>query len=89
MLDLDVKTLIELKSTIYKLLDDIDKEIERIYTYEDDNFTIKMNCEIEINIDNVLEDFYIFFLNHHILIPIIKGFDPRLWYQTKEKNLVY
>ena len=61
MLDLDVKTLIELKSTIYKLLDDIDKEIERIYTYEDDNFTIKMNCEIEINIDNVLEDFYIFF----------------------------
>ena len=61
MLDLDVKTLIELKSPIYKLLDDIDKEIERIYTYEDDNFTIKMNCEIEINIDNVLEDFYIFF----------------------------
>ena len=61
MLDLDVKTLIELKSTIYKLLDDIDKEIERKYTYEDDNFTIKMNCEIEINIDNVLEDFYIFF----------------------------
>ena len=61
MLDLEVKTLIELKSTIYKLLDDIDKEIERIYTYEDDNFTIKMNCETEINIDNVLEDFYIFF----------------------------
>ena len=61
MLDLDVKTLIELKSTIYKLLDDIDKEIERIYTFEDDNFTIKMNCEIEINIDNVLEDFYIYF----------------------------
>ena len=61
MLDLDIKTLIELKSTIYKLLDDIDKEIERIYTYEDDNFTIKMDCDIEINIDNVLEDFYIFF----------------------------
>ena len=61
MLDLDVKTLIELKSTIYKLLDDIDKEIERIYTYEDDNFKIKMNIEIEINEDNVLEDFYIFF----------------------------
>ena len=61
MLDLDVKTLIELKSTIYKLLDDIDKEIERKYTYEDDNFKIKMNIEIEINEDNVLEDFYIFF----------------------------
>ena len=61
MLDLDIKTLIELKSTIYKLLDDINEEIERIYTYEDDNFTIKMNCEIEINIDNVLEAFYIFF----------------------------
>ena len=61
MLDLDVKTLIELKSTIYKLLDDIDKEIERIYTYEDDNFKIKMNIKIEINEDNVLEDFYIFF----------------------------
>ena len=61
MLDLDVKTLIELKSTIYKLLDDIDKEIERIYTYEDDNFKIKMNIEIEINEDNVLEDLYIYF----------------------------
>ena len=61
MLDLDVKTLIELKSTIYKLLDDINEEIERIYTYEDDNFKIKMNVEIEINEDNVLEDFYIFF----------------------------
>ena len=61
MLDLDVKTLIELKSTIYKLLDDINEEIERKYTYEDDNFKIKMNIEIEINEDNVLEDFYIFF----------------------------
>ena len=61
MLDLDIKTLIELKSTIYKLLDDINEEIERIYTYEDDNFKIKMNIEIEISIDNVLEDFYIFF----------------------------
>ena len=61
MLDLDVKTLIELKSTIYKLLDDINEEIERIYTYEDDNFKIKMNVEIEINEENVLEDFYIFF----------------------------
>ena len=61
MLDLDIKTLIELKSTIYKLLDDINEEIERIYTYEDDNFKIKMNIEIEINEDNVLEDFYIFF----------------------------
>ena len=61
MLDLDVKTLIELKSAIYKLLDDIDKEIERKYTYQDDNFKIKMNIEIEISIDNVLEDFYIFF----------------------------
>ena len=61
MLDLDIKTLIELKSTIYKLLDDIDKEIERIYTYEDDNFKIKMNIEIEINEDNVLEDLYIYF----------------------------
>ena len=61
MLDLDVKTLIELKSTIYKLLDDIDKEIERIYTYEDDNFKIKMNIKIEINEDNVLEDLYIYF----------------------------
>ena len=61
MLDLDIKTLIELKSTIYKLLDDIDKEIERKYTYEDDNFKIKMNIEIEINEDNVLEDLYIYF----------------------------
>ena len=61
MLDLDIKTLIGLKSTIYKLLDDIDKEIERIYTYEDDNFKIKMNIEIEINEDNVLEDLYIYF----------------------------
>ena len=61
MLDLDVKTLIELKSTIYKLLDDINEEIERIYTYEDDNFKIKMNIEIEINEDNVLEDLYIYF----------------------------
>ena len=61
MLDLDIKTLIELKSTIYKLLDDINEEIERIYTYEDDNFKIKMNIEIEINEDNVLEDLYIFF----------------------------
>ena len=61
MLDLDIKTLIELKSTIYKLLDDINEEIERKYTYEDDNFKIKMNIEIEINEDNVLEDFYIFF----------------------------
>ena len=89
MLDLDIKTLIELKSTIYKLLDDINEEIERKYTYEDDNFKIKMNIEIEINEDNVLEDLYIYFENHHILIPIIKGFDPRLRYQTKEKNLVY
>ena len=61
MLDLDIKTLIELKSTIYKLLDDINEEIERKYTYEDDNFKIKMNIETEINEDNVLEDFYIFF----------------------------
>ena len=61
MLDLDVKTLIELKSTIYKLLDDINEKIERIYTYEDDNFKIKMNIEIEINEDNVLEDLYIYF----------------------------
>ena len=61
MLDLEVKTLIELKSTIYKLLDDINEEIERIYTYEDDNFKIKMNIEIEINEDNVLEDLYIYF----------------------------
>ena len=61
MLDLDVKTLIELKSTIYKLLDDINEEIERKYTYEDDNFKIKMNIEIEINEDNVLEDLYIYF----------------------------
>ena len=61
MLDLDIKTLIGLKSTIYKLLDDIDKEIERKYTYEDDNFKIKMNIEIEINEDNVLEDLYIYF----------------------------
>ena len=61
MLDLDIKTLIELKSIIYKLLDDINEEIERKYTYQDDNFKIKMNIEIEINEDNVLEDFYIFF----------------------------
>ena len=61
MLDLDVKTLIELKSTIYKLLDDINEEIERKYTYEDDNFKIKMNIETEINEDNVLEDLYIYF----------------------------
>ena len=61
MLDLDIKTLIELKSIIYKLLDDINEEIERKYTYQDDNFKIKMNIEIEISIDNVLEDFYIFF----------------------------
>ena len=61
MLDLDVKTLIELKSTIYKLLDDINEEIERKYTYEDDNFKIKMNIEIEINEDNALEKLYIYF----------------------------
>ena len=61
MLDLDVKILIELKSTIYKLLDDINEEIERKYTYEDDNFKIKMNIEIEINEDNVLEELYIYF----------------------------
>ena len=61
MLDLDVKSLIELKSTIYKLLDDIKEEIERKYTYEDDNFKIKMNIEIEINEDNVLEELYIYF----------------------------
>ena len=57
----DIETLIALRLTIYKLLDDINEEIERKYTYEDDNFKIKMNIEIEINEDNVLEDFYIFF----------------------------
>ena len=57
----DIETLIALRLTIYILLDDIDKEIERIYTFEDDNFKIKMNIEIEINEDNVLEDLYIYF----------------------------
>ena len=57
----DIETLIALRLTIYKLLDDINEEIERKYTYEDDNFKIKMNIEIEINEDNVLEDLYIYF----------------------------
>ena len=57
----DIETLIALRLTIYKLLNAINKEIERLNTYEDDNFKIKMNIETEINEDNVLEDFYIFF----------------------------
>ena len=52
--------LIELQKRKILLLKAVERKIEDLQTYEDENFKI-----------------------------IIQGFDPRLRYQTKEKNLVY
>ena len=62
MLDFDIMTLKRLRSTVLKLLYDINTEIDLFYTYEDDNCIIKMNDEIENIIDEFCQEFEISFL---------------------------
>ena len=68
---LNIETLKALRLTIYKLLNDINKEIERLNTYEDDNFKITINNEMKNNpennnhllesLDDVCDNFYVVF----------------------------
>ena len=68
---LNIETLKALRLTIYKLLNDINKEIERLNTYEDDNFKITINNEMKNNLENnnhlsenlddVCDNFYVVF----------------------------
>ena len=45
----DIETLIALRLTIYSLLIDINRKIEELNTYEDDNFKITINNEMKNN----------------------------------------
>ena len=67
----DIETLIALRLTIYSLLIDINRKIEELNTYEDDNFKITINNEMKNNqenndhlldkLDDVCDNFYVVF----------------------------
>ena len=48
----DIETLKALRLTIYILLNDINRKIEELNTYEDDNFKITINNEMKNNQEN-------------------------------------
>ena len=48
----DIETLIALRLTIYSLLIDINRKIEELNTFEDDNFKITINNEMKNNPEN-------------------------------------
>ena len=67
----DIETLIALRLTIYSLLIDINRKIEELNTYEDDNFKITIDNEMKNNqennnhlldkLDDVCDNFYVVF----------------------------
>ena len=67
----DIETLIALRLTIYSLLIDINRKIEELNTFEDDNFKITINNEMKNNqennnhlldkLDDVCDNFYVVF----------------------------